>query len=157
MVYGVLAIAGIVALVALWWVSTEGPLRRALREMGGQREQFVLGYLGGHPGLSVRSPLVMCVLFLTPQGLLIQVLGQYARIRFADLVEATEDEWQGPRWKGSELADARGEVEDRHVPVLRITFMGDRGFTDSALFVCQEVAAGVVARRVMQAAGDGEG
>jgi hypothetical protein len=151
MMYAALAIIGIIALVVLWWVTTEAPLRRALREMGGQTGQFLVGYLGGHPKLNLRSPLVMGALFLTPQGLLIKVLGQYARIRFEDLVEASEDEWQGPRWRRPEVPDLRGEVEDRRVPVLRITFMSDDGFTESALFVCHRPEAAETARQIMQA------
>jgi hypothetical protein len=153
MVYAGLVSIGIIALVALWWVTTEAPLRRALREMGGRRASFLVGYLGGHPKLALRSPLVMGVLFLTPQGLLIKVLGQYARIRFRDLVEASEDEWQGPRWRRPEVPDARGQVEDRRVPVLRVTFMSDDGFTESVLFVCHQPEAGEIAREIMRARG----
>jgi hypothetical protein len=149
--YAALAIIGIIALVVLWWVTTEAPLRRALREMGGQTGLFLVGYLGGHPKLNLRSPLVMGALFLTPRGLLVKVLGQYARIRFGDLVEVTEDEWQGPRWNGRELPDACGQLEDRRAPVLRITFMSDDGFTESALFVCHRPEAAETARQIMQA------
>jgi hypothetical protein len=149
--YAALAIIGTIALVVLWWVTAAVPRRRALQEMGGEKERFMVGYLGGHPELRLASPLVMCTLSLTPQGLLIHASGQYARIRFEDLVEASEDEWQGPRWRRPEVPDARGQIEDRRVPVLRITFMSDDGFTESALFVCHRPEAAETARQVMQA------
>jgi hypothetical protein len=151
--YAALAIVGIMGLVTLWWVTAAGPRRRAVREMGGEMARFVVGYLGGHPDLRLPSPLVMATLSLTPQGLLIQVPGQFARIWFTSLVEATEDEWQGARWRGPEVPDARGEVDNRRVPVLRVTFMGDDGFTESALFVCQQPEAGEIAREIMRARG----